>query len=504
MEKLRKLKELIGLINQNKTKSIEIIDNGINSDTKLMQLYHGIRKGKINSDEEAMACLYPEETNRNAYYKLKYTLRERLFNTIFFIDVKSKKYSDIHNAKLQVQKFNNLLGILLTKGLKQNAIFIAEKSLKIAQAYEFTAEQLFLLRVLRTHSAAMLGSHDQFSEYDQMVKDCTERLNAELEVEGVFLELMIHYVNSKSTKPFIYEMAQKYLSQSGQLIPSKPSANWVYHLTLIKVAKYMSINEYEKTLEICEEGLAHVKALPFRHTKSIINIGSQAISCCIQLRLYEKGEANILAGLEIMEKGIYNWFKYKELYVSLCFHTQRYQKAWSIFNEVTQHRKFKALQGNIQEVWKIYEAWLYFFINAGKITILDQDKINKRFRVGRYANEVPTFFKDKRGLNVPILISQIMLLLQQKNYDMVIDRMDAIEKYKDRYVDKLHNLRSNIFIHMLLIVPKAYFKRSLVLEKTEKDRGKLDQVPISVANQSADVEILPYEDIWEILLEQLK
>ncbi len=501
---MKKLKELISLIDLNKTKSIEIIDKGIDSDTKLMQLYNGIRKGKVTSDEEAMAHLYPDGSNRNAYYKLKHTLRERLFNTIFFIDVKSKKYSDIHNAKLRVQKLNNLLGILLTKGLKQNAIFIAEKGLKIAQTYEFTAEQLFMARVLRTHTAAILGSHDEFRYYDQMLKECTERLNAELEVEGVFFELLIHYVNSKSTKPFIHEMSQKYLSQPDRLIPSKPSANWVYHLTMIKVVKYMSINEYEKTLAICEEGLAHIKALPFLHTKSIINISSQATSCCIQLRLYEKGEANILAGLEIMEKGIYNWFKYKELYVSLCFHTQRYQKAWSIFNEVTEHRKFKTLHDNVREVWKVYEAWLYFFINAGKITPCDEDKAQKRFRISRYANEVPIFFKDKRGLNVPILISQIMLLLQQKNYDLVIDRMEAIEKYKDRYVDKVHNLRSNIFIHMLLIIPKAYFKRKLVLEKTEKDRKKLAGIPLNMANQSADIEVLPYEDIWEILLLELK
>ena len=59
---------------------------------------------------------------------------------------------------------------------------------------------------------------------------------------------------------------------------------------------------------------------------------------------------------------------------------------------------------------------------------LNEKEEGKKFRVSRYANDVPIFSKDKQGLNVPILISQIALLLQEKKYNIVIDRMEAIGK----------------------------------------------------------------------------
>jgi len=498
-----KLREIINLLDLNKIKSIEIIDSKTKTDTKLMQLYNGIREGKLVNDNDAKEHLYSNSSNNNAYYKLKHTLRERLLNTIFFIDAKTSKNSDIHNAHLNIQKITSLVQILLTKGLKQNAIYMAKKGLKISKIYEFTEERLILARILRFHDAIMSGNEIAFQKYDAIVNKSTDLLRSEVKVEGLFFQILILYVNDKSTKPYVYDTTTKYLEELAGYKPMEPSANWIYHYTMVSVAKYMSINDYAETLTICDNALEKIRSLPFKHTKSIVNISSQAITCCIQLKLYKKGEKNIMIGLEIIESGMFNWFKYKELYLTLCFHTCHYSKAWEIFNEVIFHKKFKNLPAGVREVWKIYEAWLYFFIKAGKITP-NQEIKTKKFRITRYGNDVPIFFKDKRGLNVPILISQIALLLQQEKYDIVIDRMDAIAKYKDRYLDKAHNFRSNVFIRMLLTIPKADFKQKLVTKKAAKHRLMLDEISLDLANQSADIEILPYEDIWEVLLEQLK
>lgn len=497
-----KLKEIINLLDLNKTKSIDIIDGKANGNTKIMQFYNGIRENKFENDEDAKKHLYPDTSDSNAYYKLKHTLRERLFNTVFFIDVKASKHSNIHNAYLNIQKITSLVQILVTKGLKLNAIYMAKKGLKIAEKYEFTGEQLFLARVLRFHDAVLSGKNKQLEEYNKTIENCTNLLRSEVKIEGLFYQILILYVNSKTSKPFIYDTAVQYLNELEPYKPSKPSANWIYYYTMIQVAKYMSVNDYSQTLTICNDALAKIQSLSFKHTKSIINISSQAISCCIQLKLYKQGEDFIKMGVENIPKGMFNWFKYKELHLTLCFHTKNYKKAWKIYNESISNKKFKKLPNNIREVWKIFEAWLYFFIQAGKIE-LDDEYSKKNFRIAKYANEVPIFFKDKRGLNVPILISQIALFLQQKKFDTIIDRIEAIEKYKDRYLDKEYNFRSNVFIRMLMVIPKVSFDKKRIIEKTQKERLLLDEVSLDLANQSADIEILPYENIWESILEQL-
>ena len=496
-----KLLELVKLLDMHKLKSIEIIDNKTNSSSKLMKFYKGLKNGRITNDKDAINLLYPDTENPNAYYKLKHTLRDRLFNTIFFIDVKSNKYSDIHKAKLNTQKYKNLVGILTTKGLSLNAIYISKKYLKIASFYEFTEEQIVFARTLRSFVATKTGNQKLFIYYDKIVSESIDLFKSEMKIEGYFLKIMSIYVNDKSTKPHVYSEIINILNDLKNYQPLKPSANWIYHYAMLETFKYMCINDYQKALDVSENALLKIAALPFKHTKSIVNISSQSIACCIQLKKYKKGEKFINLGLQIIEEGIFNWFKYKELHLNLCLHTNKYAKAWDIFNETASNKNFKKLNHNIKEIWKIYEAWLHFFIASKIIKI--QDLNYKSFKIARYANEVPLFSKDKRGMNVPILISQIVLLLHQKKYDIVIDRMEAISKYKDRYIDKEYNLRSHIFIKMLLKIPLLDFNQKSVIKETKEDLDLLKKITLDIANQSENIEIIPYEDVWEIVLKQL-
>lgn len=64
----------------------------------------------------------------------------------------------------------------------------------------------------------------------------------------------------------------------------------------------------------------------------------------------------------------------------------------------------------------------------------------------RFLNDVPIFSKDKRGMNIPILIFHILYLILTKRYNDVIDRIVRIEKYTTRYLKKDDNYRSNCFI----------------------------------------------------------
>ena len=91
----------------------------------------------------------------------------------------------------------------------------------------------------------------------------------------------------------------------------------------------------------------------------------------------------------------------------------------------------------------------------------------------------------------------------QKKYNRAIDRIEAIEKYTSRYLKKDTNFRSNCFIKMLLEIPKEGFHRVAVERKASKYRERLSEMPLEVANQSHSIEIIPYEDLWEMVLNVL-
>ena len=58
-------------------------------------------------------------------------------------------------------------------------------------------------------------------------------------------------------------------------------------------------------------------------------------------------------------------------------------------------------------------------------------------------------------------------------------------------------------MHMLQQVTKSNFNRPRIETRTAELRALLDTVKIDITSQGYDQEILPYEDLWEILLEAI-
>ena len=67
----------------------------------------------------------------------------------------------------------------------------------------------------------------------------------------------------------------------------------------------------------------------------------------------------------------------------------------------------------LAEQWAIYQAYLEFLLPSGP---------DNGFRLARFLNNVPSFSKDKRGMNINILILQVLFLLRQGKRGEIIDR----------------------------------------------------------------------------------
>jgi len=186
-------------------------------------------------------------------------------------------------------------------------------------------------------------------------------------------------------------------------------------------------------------------------------------------------------------------------------HTQNYQEAYEVFQEVYTHRQFKKVLGEANlETWEIFRAYLHLLKDLEIINIPDTDTYFKKFRIQKFINEVPVFSKDKQGANIAILVIQIVFSIQQKKYDQMIDRSDAIAKYASRHLKKDDNFRSNVFIKMLLEIPKASFHQAAVERKVGKYLKRLSEVPLEVASQTHSIEVIPYEDLWPMVIGMLE
>jgi hypothetical protein len=163
------------------------------------------------------------------------------------------------------------------------------------------------------------------------------------------------------------------------------------------------------------------------------------------------------------------------------------------------------LPAHYHEHWKIFETYLHYFIAINEIKPdLQSQRRFGTFRPGKFLNEVPVYSKDKRGSNITILVLQVLFLIKERKYEEVSDKLESLKYYSHRYLRKDETYRSNVFIHMLMQLPKGHFNKKAVERHADKYILKLKGMPLELSSQSVELEIVPYEKLWKFVITSLK
>lgn len=499
------LKELVYLVSKNKIKSIKILGSQPSEESKIAQFYEKLAENNFTSDEEAAAFFYPatQKQLKSNYRNLKARLKSRLINTLFFLDAKKSNYSDRQKAYYNCYKEWAAAKILLGRNARTACIELCHKILTYAEKYEFTELRLDIYRTLRLHYGAREGDLKKFEYYKEAYDTCEQLNVTENKMEELYTELIINYVNNKSAQEVDQARAIQVLSAVEELEQNSNSYKVHLYGSLIKLIIYSSKNEYQKTLDVCSAYIKIFEAKAYTAKTPLQVFYYQQLVCYTHLRAFEKGKAAAENCLSFLDEGAFNWFKYYELYFTLSMYTKQYQDAYKIFNIVTRHKRFGFLPEHIKEFWNINRAYLHYLVDLEKVEIEREDKQFTKFKLGRFLNETPIYSKDKRGMNISILIIQTLFLVLQKNYNAAIDSIEAIEKYRYRYLNRKDTIRSYYFIKMLLAIPMASFHKAAVIRKANPYFKKLQQFSIDLSERSHDVEIIPFEDLWNLALHSL-
>jgi hypothetical protein len=495
------LKELVYVVTRNKLKSIELLDSS--KKNRMLEFYELIAKDKLQTDEEASQHFFPRSKSNAAYRKLKANLKKRLINLLFVIDVKKPSYNDRKQAYYECHKEWAAARMLLAKNAWESSIDICHRILRHAMRYEFTAMALDLMRILRLNYSTRELDQKKYEEYRDLHEEYEQILIAENRAEVLYSELLMHFVNNRSTKKELHDTAYAAYRELAPLMEQYSSYHLHLYGYLVWMMTYTIINDYRQTLEVCRKMIAFFEAKDYDAETPLLVAYYQQLVCDIQLQEFAEGEHAARKCLEYIEVGTVNWFKYYELYIVLALHTGRYERALQIYQEVVSHKRFQFLTANNREIWRIYEGYLFYLQTIEALEIPEDSKFYHDFKLGRFMNEVPIFSKDKRGFNVAILIIQILFFFQRRQFDDAIDRMEAIEKYCVRYLNEEETLRSFYFIKMLLTIPAGSFDPDAARQKAAKYREKLLDNKLSSAQQTYQIEIIPYEKLWEFALNSL-
>lgn len=499
---MEELKELIQYVSKQKVKQIEIITEDGSFRGKSKKLYDSIRNQDIDSDHEAMLLIYGEEDEVN-YRKLKYRLKQKLINSVFFTDVNNYGRSAYEKSQVHLLKSYVACEILTLRGLNELSWTLAEKILNSAIKQDRLDIALTITKNLRRKFAFNNFNKSKYKRYTALTKSLLEVYTLELEVQEYFVILISHIANKNKIDTRETNKIQDRLDELDLVIKSLSNyhVRYYYHNALFYLAFIK--NDVKQLNAICDEAMDY-----FSSRNDIPLIGQYSF-------ILKKGVARLQnKDFEVAEEYIYKAINFRKTTTSAAVHQYRYNylsliqflkgdyvSAYDSISIVINDKKFKKLKNNLQQNWYIKEAYLHFLIKAGR---LDESqakvKLKRTFRMKRFLNEVPSPSKDKTGYNLSIQLIQILFLILDKDHELIYNKLEALKQYGYRYLKGEKYIRSRTFIKMLQKLKNGHMDLDSVERKAQKYLEVLLAHPSDYSDETMQIEVIPYEKLWEELL----
>ena len=187
----------------------------------------------------------------------------------------------------------------------------------------------------------------------------------------------------------------------------------------------------------------------------------------------------------------------------LSMQTGNYINAMAVFNETSNHSKYKKLRTFNREKWKIYEVYLNYFLESdAALSLVAAAQKRKPFRASRFLNDPLLYPKDQRIFTVLMIIAQIMFFLDKRSYNSVTERIDRLKSYATRQLKKDEYFRAAQFVKLLQQLNKSGYQKSN-LSNIDKYYERLKQRTFNYKGKINELEIVPYEDLWDHILTKL-
>ena len=265
----------------------------------------------------------------------------------------------------------------------------------------------------------------------------------------------------------------------------------------------MSQNHWENTIVAVEKGIQYYDSHPHFPRRIISSFLLQKITAEIMLKQYDNALSDITRAIEYVPAHSKTWMKLKEFRVQIYFLRQEYKLAWNLIKTIIRHPRFSSLSQSHKEMWYIYNAYISLaqLLNKVKLSPREIGYFNK-FRLSKFINEVPNYSKDKKGVNISIIIVQILILLQQKKYHELDHKIEAFMKYKSRRLSSISS-RTDFFIKIINSLRICSYQKKQFIKKSKPYYNKMVGVKTNLLDKVQEFEVIPYEILYDFIIEMI-
>lgn len=498
---MEELRELVDIVSKQKLKGLNVMA-AYAKEGKLNSLYEGVHSGKFSSDVEAIEALYPnKDSGKDSYRKLKKRLVEQLVNTVFFIGA-SDNLTKHQQAVYNCLKYSTAARLVrLRSGFKMSEI-LAKKTLKTSMEQEQSAVALDMLDLLRGLMSRN-GDKKAFEKYNRLFEEYNQLLQAEYKAKG-YLDHVVMLLSRSAAMKEVLPLIKEYEKELRQIKLERTSSSFLAYSYLLYVDRCEFENDHKGLQENCEEIINLLEKRGSKNRTFVFVFLFKSLDTYRRFQQFEKGKEALRKSLAFTSgKQSANWVLVKSHYVRLCFFCNKIEEGYVEFQSVLATKMLKRLSPAEQESWEIYKAYFAWFKSIGRLVVEEEPNKRSSFRLGKFINMVSIQNKDKAGYNAAVLVLQLLFLIQMRNHDALIDKTEALKAYTYRYLRQRQMYRTNCFVKLLLLIPSCSFNKIAILRKSESLYSRMSSRAVSEGSISTNMEIVPYETLWKVVLELL-
>lgn len=441
------------------------------------------------SDEEAIDLLYGDPKKRDAFKMLKSRLKKKLYNQLFFL-----QHENINESRVEEINCNKILlqaDILVLTGNFDLAEKQVKKGIKLAKKSGLTSS---IVAGLEIYSKALSRGGRSLHLFDECQKELHEYyiiLDYERKAASLFNEMSLKMRLGVSWRMEVLDQLEYVTVQLKEYWNKSGSSKlfWQYHkLKMIHfelTGNFLSqIDFIKETNTYYQKGLIKPEYFPLNFNKYAL------VYAYLRCKKYEEGITTALEFKSEVHNYSHNWFSNMENLFLLYVHSKQYKNAGDILKQVFNSQFFNKVIPYQHETWLL-------FANFYQLLAIESLPFNTKVKITANATI------DKRGQHVWLIILNFLKLLKQENDELLYRDAERIRKYMGRYLDSKSDPRNKLFLKLLLLVVKEEFDPIRCKQKSRYLFNKLSQLS-PAGDAYAEVEIVPFEHLWEFILNILE
>jgi hypothetical protein len=169
------LRELVSIVTKQKLRAASLLSvKALQPGPLSMRLYDLVAEGKVDTDEQAMAALYPGEPRTVSYQRIKKSLRDYLVQMMLIIDLNLPHYNPRQKAYFDCYKKWGAIKILLGKNAHRTPWISPAKYCALRIRYDFTDLALDMARTMRLYYGSIEGNVKKYEQYGKQVQHLEE------------------------------------------------------------------------------------------------------------------------------------------------------------------------------------------------------------------------------------------------------------------------------------------------------------------------------------------